>query len=527
MTERKCVSRRQFLHVVGLQAAAVALAACAPKAAESPTQPPAQAATSAPAAAATEAPAPTALPAATPEPAQAAVEIQFDAGGYTPSKYTGQALQEGQTEIKAFDEVANAYMANHTNVKIKFMPNPMGNRRDAMITALTAGTAPDLMWTQPDWVNEDLGKNWWLNLDPYLEMPNPYDPPDNPGSKVWHDSFYPSVDFWRAPDGHLYMLLGDQTQVGIYYNKDIFSKAGISEEPKLWSEMIAACEAIKKNLNMPGFAWCGGGNGELDQLTWVSGWLSKYFFWNYIKKYDENGNGWADKWEMADAIKAGTYSAHMEEQVARLRTLKAMAAYWQDGALGVDWEPAYRLFLTGGGSMIITGVWQLNAFLNDPDRKFDLGWFYFPAVDQATWSGVPANVPLTNVASGYGSFQYALTATALKKGTADTCADFLMFSTTPENIGKIVDETPQTIPNVKGAPLNPLTVKMGFAESITYPPSSFQEDDSLLDYEYGQNFASVVLPYCVGQLDEASMLDQLQGYMNAAADRVLASRPKQ
>src|SRR4029079_13213603 len=168
----------------------------------------------------------------------------------------------------------------------------------------------------------------------------------------------------------------------------------------------------------------------------------------------------------------------------------------------------------GGAGMEITGVWMLANFLNDPERKFELGWFYFPTVDRLTSNVVAHNVPLTNVASGYGSFQFALTATAKNRGTNDICADFLMFSTTPENIGKLVNEVPSTIPNVKGAPLHPLTKEMGFADSITYPPSSFQEDDSLLDFEYGTNFAAVVAPYCVGQLEEADMLNQLQGYMD-------------
>jgi ABC-type glycerol-3-phosphate transport system substrate-binding protein len=513
----KQISRKEFLTLLGTGAAGAALAACAPVAPAPAPVPAAAEVEQAPAA--TEAP-----PAATQAPAPPKVEIQFDAGGYCPSKYIGRDLEEGEPARVAFDDVANAYMELHPDVKITFMPIPMGNRREVMITQLTGGTAPDLLWTQPDWVNEDLGKGWWMNLDPYLDMPSPYSPADNPGAKKWHDSFYPSVDFWRAPDGHLYMLLGDQTQVGFYYNKDIFSKAGITAEPMTWVDMIAAAEKVKA-AGFPGFAWCGGGAGVLDQLTWTTGWLAKYFFWKYMSTYDTNKNGWADKWEMGDAIKAGTYSANMEEQVARLRTLKDMAVYWQDGALGMDWEAVHRLFLTGGAGMEITGVWMLANFLKDPERKFELGWFYFPEVTKVTSSLIPDGVPMTNLACGYGSFQFALTNTALAKNSADACADFLMFSTTPENIGKIVNEVPSTIPNVVGSTLNPLTVQMGFADSIKYPPSVFQEDDSLLDYEYGMNFSSVVGPYCVGQLDEAAMLEQLQGYMNAAADRVLATRP--
>ena len=301
-----------MLKMMGVSAAGMALAACV---------------------------APTA-PATTGEggaPAAEAKVIKFDAGGFTPSAYTGQALQEGQTELKGFDIVAQAYKEVKPEVTIEFQAVPMGNRRESMVTMLSGGTAPDMMWTQPDFVNEDLGKGWWLDLDPFLELPSLYVPADHEGRNSWHDSFYPSIDFWRAPDGHLYMLLGDQTAVGTYYNKDMFDQAGITSEPKTWAEMIAACEALKEAGN-PGFAWIGGSNGGMDELTWVTGWLSKYFFWNQIPVYDKDANGWPDKWEMADAIQEGTYNATMDEQVARLRTVKDMAQYWAEGALGMDWE---------------------------------------------------------------------------------------------------------------------------------------------------------------------------------------------
>ncbi len=493
------LSRRQMLKLMGTSAAGLALAACAV-----PAAPQAGGEGAA--------------------PDQAAVVLQFDAGNFTPSAYTGQQLQEGQANLVAFDTVANTYMEEHPNVKIEFQPIPMGNRRESMVTMMTGGTAPDMMWTQPDFVNEDMGKGWWLALDPWMEMPSPYAPEGHPARSTWHDGFYPSIDFWRAPDGNLYMLLGDQTALGCYYNKDMFDAAGITAEPKTWDEWMTAAATIAET-GKSGFSWAGGGNAALDQTTWVTGWLSKYFYWDLISTLDTDNNGWPDKWEMADAIKAGTYSAHQDEQVARLRTFKGMADYWQEGALGMDWEGVYRQFLGGESAMAITGVWNLNRFLNDPAREFELDWFYFRPVTSVTSGVVPDDVPMTNVASGYGSFQYALTSTALNNQSTEECADFLMFATTPENITKVVGETPNTIPNVIGAEANPITEGMGFAETVAYPASSFQEDDSLLDFEYGMNFISVVLPYCVGQLAEEEMLDQLQSYMDAAAVRMDAIRP--
>ena len=497
---RQALSRRQVLKLMGTSAAGLALAACA-------------------------------APGMAPQgegsaPGVERVVVKFDAGNFTPAKYTGQQLQEGATERVAFDVVANAYMEEHPEVEIEFQPIPMGNRREAAVTMLTGGTAPDISWAQPDWVNEDLGKGWWLALDPWLELPSPYAPSDHPASKVWHDGFYPSVDFWRAPDGNLYMLLGDQTAVGVYYNKDMYDQAGVSAEPTTWAEWMEISQQLQETTGKPAFAWVGGGEPAMHELTWVSGWLSKYFFWNHIPDYDKDGNGWPDKWEMTDAIYAGTYSATMDEQVARLRTIKDMAQFWQEGALGMEWEAAYRMFLGGESAMVVVGVWMLDRFLNDPEREFELDWHYFPGVTPVTSGLVPEGVPMTNVASGYGSFQFSLTSTALNNNTTNQAADWLMYSTTPENIAMVVNETPSTIPNVIGADPHPIPAEMGFAETVQYGPSTFQEDDSMLDFEYGMNFTSVVLPYAVGQLSEEDMLSQLQGYMEAAADRMDAIRPE-
>lgn len=496
---RETLSRRQLLKLAGASAAGMALAACAPGVVPQAGEGAA--------------------------PAAEVAVIKFDAGGFTPSKYTGQQLQEGQADLVAFEVVADTYAEANPGVQIEFQPIPMGDRRAAAVTMLSAGTAPDISWAQPDWVNEDLGKGWWLALDPWMEMPSPYAPADHPARRAWYDGFYPSIDFWRAPDGNLYMLLGDQTALGCYYNKDLFEEAGVAEIPENWADWMAAAQAVQE-LGKSGFSWAGGGEAAIHQLTWISGWLSKYFFWDLVSTYDKDANGWPDKWEMADAIHDGTYSASMDEQVARLRTIKDMAQYWQEGALGMENEAIYRHFLGGDSGMCITGVWNLNRFLNDPGREYELGWFYFRPVTQITSGLVPEGVPMTNVASGYGSFQYSLTSTALENGTEDQAADFLMFATTPENITKIVSETPSTIPNVIGGQAHEITQSMGFAETVEYPASTFQEDDSLLDYEYGVNFTSVVLPYAVGQLSEEDMLAQLQGYMNAAADRMDAIRPQ-
>ncbi len=456
-------------------------------------------------------------------PASESKEIRFWPSAYTPSKYIGRELEPGDIERVAFDDIANEWMAQHPDYKITFIAQPGANVREAIVTMQVSGTAPDITWTQPDMAVEDVGKGWWLPLDPWTEQPNPYIT-SGPGSEKWHDLFLPSFDYWRAPDGNLYTCLGSQTAVGYYANLDVLDKVGATEPAKTWEEFMETCDKLK-GIGIPGFSIAGAADRLLHQLTWTSGWLAKYFFYPIIPALDADENGVPDKWEIADAIKAGIFTAGMEENVERLRVLKRSAQYWQEGALGCDDECSFRQFLTGGTGYFQNTIGVFDRIYADPNKPFKLGWHYLAPLTKATSELVPDDIPMTNVASGYGSFQYAISQTARWHETADMCADFLAFSTVPENISAIVNEAPNAVPNVKGGTAHPAFAEFPeIQKSVSYPFSRFQEDDSLLDLEYGDNFAEVVSLYCIGELAEDDMIRQLQGHMDMAADRTLAKR---
>jgi ABC-type glycerol-3-phosphate transport system substrate-binding protein len=437
-------------------------------------------------------------------------ELTIWPGGlYTPSRLLpGTATRER----KGFDPIVEKYQKLHPDVKINYVKQPMGEVRTWLVTQLTGGTAPDICWTQPDYVNEDIGKGWWLNLDPYLEKPNPY----VKGNKRWYDIFYPGpLEVWRAADGHLYMLLGDQVQVGFYYNKNIFRKYGLSV-PKNWASLMEIAKKLKNN-NVVAFAM---ENSDLHQVTWISGWLTNFYFWPEIEKYDKDGNRWISKIEIAEAIKKGTFSYTSERGIARLKTLKEMYDYAQKGFVSADQNLARRLFVTGQTAMLVLGSWIYLDIQNDPLRKFDFGVFYFPVLDSKTSPLIPDGIPPTNKAAGYGSFQLAVTNSAMKSNKVDLSIDFLMFATAPQNAGPVIKETGTALPAIKGCTPNPALKP--FAESISYPAAPFQEDDSLLDNEFGEKFLAVANLFLSGAISVEEGAQRLQKYAEEAADRVLA-----
>ncbi len=449
--------------------------------------------------------------------AQDPVTLTIWAGNYTPSRLLPINNDPNAPKKIGIDDVVAAYEAAHPNVSIQLIAQPItADARRWIVTQLTGGVAPDIIWNQPDWAAEDYRKSWLVPLTDYLDKPNPYVAAGQPGSEKWHDLFMPAIDVWRAADDNLYVVLGDQVQVGLYYNKDLLAKAGVTEPPRTWEDMMAAAEKVKA---IGAFPFAESGN-NLDQLTWVSGWLTNFYYYSKIGTYDTDGDGVLSKVEMANAVKAGTYSFNDKENRERLEQLKRFAGYWQPGALAADMNTATRLFVSGRAAMLISGTWSLETIQTDPQRNFDFDVFYMPRVDSKTSPDIADDVPLTNKAAGYGQFQFSVVQSTVERGTADAAFDFLMYATAPQNLGPMVVETGLALPAVKGAESNPGLEK--FAESVGYPAAPFQEDDSMFDFEFAQKFLAITSPYLGGTQTLDDTVTRLDAELQAAATRVLA-----
>lgn len=434
------------------------------------------------------------------------------AAGYTPSRLVpASAATSTAPKIKGIDPVVAAYERLHPNVKINLIYQPTDNARTWMITQLSGGTAPDVMWDQPDWAASDYRKHWLVPIDSYLQQPNPY----IRGNKHWGDTFLPAIRVWRAPDNHLYVVLADQVQVGIYYNKDIFRKAGIARLPRDWSELEADAQKIQKAGFYP-FAESG---NNLDQLTWVSGWFTNFYYWPEVKKFDLNHDGVLDATEMAKAVLNGGYSFLDQRNKQRLALLKRFSTYWQPGAVAADHNAADRLFLSGRAGFDITGSWNYETFKQDKQRSFPFGVFYFPVLDRHTSSLIPNGIPPTNKAAGYGSFQFVVTNSAVRRHTVDVAFDFLKFATAPKNLGPMITEAGSALPAVKGTEANP-DLK-AFQQSIAYPAAPYQEDDSMFDYQFAQQFLAVTSGYFTGSQSLDATAQKLEQDARDAAHRVL------
>ena len=80
------------------------------------------------------------------------------------------------------------------------------------------------------------------NLVPAFAEPNPY----IEGNTAWNDVLNPTTQaYMTAPGGEIYVLNGDFVGTAFFYNKDLFTQAGIESAPTTWAEIMTAAQTLK------------------------------------------------------------------------------------------------------------------------------------------------------------------------------------------------------------------------------------------------------------------------------------------
>ena len=148
--------------------------------------------------------------------------------------------------------IAKEYEAAHPGVKITLVANlPTGTDLEAWLAGrMAANQSPDIMWQQFGTRNQR-GSTWWVPLNPYFDAPNPYIAAGTPGHDKWSDSLPDYVVAQtRASDGNWYQVSLDWVETGLYYNKDLFSKAGVDPNGwKSWNQMVSEMKTVKEKTN--------------------------------------------------------------------------------------------------------------------------------------------------------------------------------------------------------------------------------------------------------------------------------------
>ena len=139
-------------------------------------------------------------------------------------------------ELNEFKGVVSEYDRKHADVQIKVV----GNINDTKITnAIRSGNAPDVVssFTSAN-VGVYCGTGAWVDLAPYLQK-----------DKIDLSQFPKTSLYYTQYKGKRCALPLLADSYGLYYNKTLFRKAGITHPPKNYTELSADAKKLTQRGN--------------------------------------------------------------------------------------------------------------------------------------------------------------------------------------------------------------------------------------------------------------------------------------
>jgi multiple sugar transport system substrate-binding protein len=299
-------------------------------------------------------------------------------------------------EVKWGKAMVESWNSAHPDQKIDAQQIPAGKSSEEVIgAAITAGNAPCLVFnTAPVAVPQFQKQGGLVPLDSF---------PD--GAQYIKDRTGDLADQYKSGDGKMYQLPWKSNPVVLFYNKDLFTKAGLdAAHPKLGTqaEFLDTARTLVKS-------------GAAANAVWPSP-ASDFFqsWFDFYPFYAANSGG-------APLVKDGkaTFDSDQGKQVATMfqtlykENLASKEVYQGDS------------FAEGKAAMSLAGPWAIAAYKN-----------------KVNWGAVP--VPAAQAQTEGSTFSdaknVAMYSACENQGTA---WEVMKFATSKEQDGKLLAETGQ------------------------------------------------------------------------------------
>jgi putative chitobiose transport system substrate-binding protein len=153
-------------------------------------------------------------------------------------------LQDGQQEIEFwtmqlqpdftdyFNQLIADYETQNPDIKVRWVDVPWADMQSKILTAVTAGTAPDVVNLNPDFAAQLASRNAWLPLDDIL-------------SDADKQAYLPNI--WQAStlNGDSFGIPWYLTTNVTFYNQALLDEAGV-EPPTTYDELAEVARQVKE-----------------------------------------------------------------------------------------------------------------------------------------------------------------------------------------------------------------------------------------------------------------------------------------
>lgn len=248
--------------------------------------------------------------------------------------------------------------------------------RKTLKSTIDANQQVDVIENSPDWLYPNLNTKYLLKLDDY--MSKTYPTTDN---KAFKDTLLPAMTKFAstyAGDNSYYYVPNQPSVAAIFYNKDLFKKAGITTVPSSWDEFLAACAKLKAAGIAP--------------LT-----VDDAYYGLLYGQYLAEAKG--DVWT-GQLISDKTGEKWSDPAVSQLA--KAFEELYKKGyftaTTGSDKYPAAQQELAlGKAAMYMNGSWFPNEVASTAGADFNWGVMAFPNVPNGQYN----NKTMMLISQGY------------------------------------------------------------------------------------------------------------------------------
>lgn len=271
----------------------------------------------------------------------------------------------GGTNGKALETMVNDFnkaFSGKINVKAVFQGD-YDTALNKFKSAMVAKNGPDIMQSY------ELGTRYLIDSG-FTDTVQDYAEKDNWDLKQIDSN----IAAYYTVGGKLHSMPFNSSTPILYYNKDIFKKAGITKAPKTFSEITnLAPKLMKKDAS-----------GNVTQSAigmFVYGWwLDESLNKMNLSSFD-NGNG-REKAPTKVAFDSNGGGEAFISAYHKLLTSEAMPSY------ALKSENAESAFVNGKVAMYTNSTASLAGLLKAINGKFELGAAYFPGIDSRSVGGV-------------------------------------------------------------------------------------------------------------------------------------------
>lgn len=154
-------------------------------------------------------------------------------------------IQQSESEKQIVQAFAGEFNKTYPNVKIEIV-EMSGNYTETLISAVSVGDVPDVLWVRDEDVTYYAANDILLNLDEYIAK-----------SGFNASDYYQSMlDLGKINQkGSQYMLPRDYNKIIVYYNKEYLKNAGVEKGSELYphddwtyEQFLSLCAKLKSKL---------------------------------------------------------------------------------------------------------------------------------------------------------------------------------------------------------------------------------------------------------------------------------------